>query len=187
MSFNLSEIFKILVGILLVQAATGVLAALALRTDNQEIWFLCALLALALCLLTAFWFNSIITHAKKDAAAHVRDGFSKEREKIRVRAEREKTKVIEKSHQQMIKDRSRIQARANTKSTALFAGVLAMGCILVFTQFFTFGLLLISSTGGALAGYLFRSRQIGFGRKPKTALQGKTALKRIGEKFRGEG
>ncbi len=149
------------------QTATGILVVVALRTQDREVWLLFLLLALTLCMITAFWFASIITHAKKEAVAQLREGFSREREKIRVRAEREKSKVIEKSHQRIIKDRSRTQAKANTKSAALFTGTLALGGILVFTQFFTFGLLLMSTAGGAFGGYLLRSRQIFLSRKQK--------------------
>ncbi|MEN8180096.1 MAG: hypothetical protein ABFS39_15950 [Pseudomonadota bacterium] len=177
--FSFSGIFKFLTGILLVQAATGILVVVALRTESREVWLLFVLLALTLCLLTAFWFASIITHAKKDAVAQMREGFSREREKIRVRAEREKSKVIEKSHQQIIKDRSRTQAKANTKSATLFAGVLALGGILVFTQFFTFGLLLMSTAGGAIAGYLMRSRQVFLSRRQKPSLESKQTEKHI--------
>lgn len=184
--FSFSGIFKFLTGILLVQTATGILVVVALRTDNREAWLLFVLLALTLCLLTAFWFASIITHAKKDATAQIREGFSREREKIRVRAEREKSKVIEKSHRQIIKDRSRTQAKANTKSGALFVGVLALGGIMVFTQFFTFGLLIMTTAGGALAGYLMRSRQIVLSRRQKPSLESGKTEKQIGERVSGD-
>lgn len=184
--FSFSGIFKFLTGILLVQTATGILVVVALRTENREVWLLFILLALTLCLLTAFWFASIITHAKKDATAQMREGFSREREKIRVRAEREKSKVIEKSHQRIIRDRSRTQAKANTKSGVLFAGVLALGGIMVFTQFFTFGLLLMTTAGGALAGYLLRSRQVVLSRGQQPALESEKTEKHIGERVSGD-
>ncbi len=183
MRFSFSGLFKFLTGILLVQIATGILVVVALRTESREMWLLFALLAVTLCLLTAFWFASIISHARRDAVSQVREGFSREREKIRVRAEREKSKVIEKSHQQIIKDRSRTQAKANAKSAALFAGVLALGGIMVFTQFFTFGLLLMTTAGGALAGYLMRSRQIFLSRRQKPSLEAGKTEKQIGERI----
>lgn len=184
--FSSSGIFKFLTGILLLQIATGILVILALRTENREIWLLFVLLALTLCLLTVFWFASIITHAKKDAMAQLQEGFSREREKIRIRAEREKSKVIEKSHQRIIKDRSRTQAKANTKSGAMFAGVLTLGVILVFTQFFTFGLLLMTTAGGAIAGYLMRSRQVILSRKQKPSLESADIVKHIGKQASGD-
>ena len=85
---SFSGLFKFLIGILLVQVATGILVVVAMRMENPELWILFGLLALTLCLISAFWFTSIITHAKQDAVAQIREDFSREREKIRVRAER---------------------------------------------------------------------------------------------------
>ena len=166
-----SELFKFLSGILLVQLATGMLLFVAYRTQSHEVWWLLLLLALTLGLLSAFWFSSIVGHAKKEAVAQMREGFSREREKIRVQAEREKNKVLEKSHKQIIQDRRRTQASYTVKSAAMFAVVLGLGGILVFTQFFTFGMLLMSSAGGALGGYLWRSRQLLSDRRRKPALE----------------
>lgn len=184
--FNLSGLIKFLTGILLVQSATGLLVAVALRVDNHEIWILCLLLALTLCLITAFWFTSLIAHARKDATSQVREGFSREREKIRVRAEREKSKLMERSHQQIIKERNRSQTKGKTLSTTLFAGLLALGGTLIFTQFFTFGLLLMTTAGGALAGYLLRSRQTLLGRRQRPSLESGQTEKQIGERVSGD-
>jgi hypothetical protein len=183
-NFSLSGLFKFFIGILLVQGATAILAVVALRTESHEVWLLLTLIALTLGLLTAFWFASIISHAKKDAAAHIREGFSREREKIRVRAEREKSKLMEKNHQQIIKDRNRAQTGSNIRSGALLAGVVSLGAILVFTQFFTFGLLLMTTAGGGLAGYLLHSRQLLPGRQRKSKLiaaQGNQNAERLSE------
>jgi len=184
MVLNFSGLFKFLTGILLVQVATGLLVAAALRTQQQELWLLFLLLALTLCLITAFWFASVTQHAKRDATARVREGFSREREKIRVRAEREKAKLIEKSQQRIIKDRSRTQAKANAKSAVLLTGVAVLGGIMVFTQFITFGLLLMATAGGALGGYLLRSRQLTLSRKRPTPLRVGPAQGQLEERTR---
>ena len=184
-NISFSSLFKFLTGIALVQLATAMLVLLAMRTDDQQMWLLILLLTLTLCLITAFWFGSIVNHAKKDALTQMQENFSREREKIRVRAEQEKTRVIEKSHQKIIKDRSLTQAKANTKTAVMFAGVLTLGGILAFTQFFTFGLLLISTTGGALSGYLFRSRQLFLAQKQKPVLSVSDSNKRIQGKVGG--
>ena len=44
--FSLYSVFKFLFGILLLQAATGVLVVAALRTENREVWILLGLFAL---------------------------------------------------------------------------------------------------------------------------------------------
>ena len=183
---SFSGVFRFLAGIVLVQLSTGMLVVVGLRTESREIWLLLGLLALTLGLLSAFWFASITHHAKKEATAQVREGFSREREKIRVRAEREKSRLMEKNHQRLIKERDRNQTRSNVKSGALFAGVVALGGILIFTQFFTFGLLLMTTAGGALGGYLLHSRQALLGRRQKLALKNIRNEKIIGEQASGE-
>ena len=165
--YSISYLIKFLLGILLVQAATAIQVLAALRSDNPEIWLLVALLSLALAGLAALWFTSLVNHARKEAIAHTKDGFSREREEIRLRAERAKARVIEKSHQQIIKDRNRTQTKANVKVGASFAGMVALGAVMLFTQFVTFGLLLMTTAGGALAGYGLRVRQEYRGRSQK--------------------
>lgn len=169
--FSLSNLLKFLIGILLMQAATAILVVVALRMENQEVWFLLTLIGLALGLTTAFWFASMVSHAQKEATAQIKEGFSREREKIRLRAEREKSKLMEKNHQRIIKDRDRSQVKSNIRSGTLLVGIVALGGILAFTQFFTFGLLLMTTAGGGLAGYLLRSRQLLPGRKQKQAVE----------------
>ncbi|RTZ73837.1 MAG: hypothetical protein DSZ01_00520 [Gammaproteobacteria bacterium] len=156
---RLSGIFRFLAGILLVQVATALLVVTAIRLDTREAWLLLGLFALTLGLVTAFWFGTIASHAHQEVTARLREQFSREREKIKVRAEREKTKVIQKSQQQLEKERRKTQAKANTRVTLMFTGLVAAGGLMVFTQFMTFGLLLMTGAGGALAGYMLRLKQ----------------------------
>jgi len=157
--FSFINVIKFLFGILLIQAATALLVLSAVKTQLEETWYFFALLALALGVLGAFWFVSITQHASKDAIARTKENFSKEREKIRVQAEKEKNKLIKQGHQQLVKEKSRAQTKASLKLTAAFAGLAGMGALMVFTQFFTIGLLALSTAGGALAGYAVRIRQ----------------------------
>ena len=136
---RLSGIFRYLAGILLVQVATALLVVTAIRLDTREAWLLLGLFALTLGLVTAFWFGTIASHAHQEATARLREQFSRERERIKVRAEREKTKVIQKSQQQLEKERRKTQAKANTRVTLMFTGLVAAGGLMVFTQFMTFG------------------------------------------------
>jgi len=179
---RLSGIFRFLAGILLVQAATALLVVTAIRLDTREGWLLLGLFALTLGLVTAFWFGTIASHAHHEASARLREQFSREREKIRVRAEREKTRVIQKSQQQLEKDRRRTQAKANTRVTLMFTGLAAAGGLMVFTQFMTFGLLLMTGAGGALAGYMLRLKQQMLpGKKASSALPATKSPKLIGK------
>jgi Flp pilus assembly protein TadB len=179
---HLSGIFRFLAGILLVQVATALLVLAALRLDNPQTWLLLGLFALTLGLVTAFWFSTIAAHAHQKAMARLREQFSREREKIRLRAEREKSRVIQKNQQQLEKDRRKLQSRANTRVTLMFTGLVAAGGLMVFTQFMTFGLLLMTGAGGALAGYLLRIKQQMLpGSRKKTALPAQRPPKLIGK------
>ncbi len=148
--FGIANLIRFLLGILIVQAATAVQIYAALQTDKPLLWVVFGGLSLILGILAALWFSSMLRHAQKDAVKNMSERFSKEREK---------TKVIKQSHQQIIKDRNRTQSRASMKVGASFAGVIGLGGLMLFTQFFTLGMMLMSTAGGALAGYALRTRQ----------------------------
>ncbi|MCW8852374.1 MAG: hypothetical protein OQK44_06870 [Gammaproteobacteria bacterium] len=150
---------KYLLGILIIQAATVAMTLAAMKSDDQELWLAVLLLALILGLVTAFWFVSVASHAKKDALANARDEFSREREKLRVNAERQKTRLIRKSHEEIRKETNRAHARSSFKLGAGFIGIVAAGSLMIFSQLLTLGLLTLAVGGGALGGYLMRVRQ----------------------------
>ncbi len=156
---NISLLFKFLVGILLVQGGAAVLVFAALSSGQTDVWLLLGALALFMGFLAAFWFASVAAQFRKDALARAKESFSREREQIRVKAEREKTKVVRQSHRQIAKERDRAQSKAKFKIGASFAAVLGLGFMMLLTQFFTLGLLTLTTAGGAVGGYLFRARQ----------------------------
>lgn len=150
---------KYLLGILIIQAATVAMTLAAIKSDDQELWLAVLLLALILGLVTAFWFASIASHARKDALANARDEFSKERERLRVNAERQKTRLLRKSHEEIRKETNRAHARSSFKLGAGFIGIVAAGSLMIFSQLLTLGFLTLAVGGGALGGYLIRVRQ----------------------------
>jgi len=150
---------KYLPGILIIQAATVAMTLAAIRSDNRELWLAVLLLGLILGLVTAFWFSSIASHAKKDALAQAKDAFYREREKLRVNAERQKTRIMRKSHEEIRKETNRAHAKTSFKLGAGFIGIVAAGSLMIFSQFLTLGLLTLAVGGGALGGYLMRIRQ----------------------------
>lgn len=153
--------FRFLPGIIIVQAATAILiyAALSNTPLQKQYWVTFGLLALFVSTITAFWFNTMTNQVKKDAIALAKEKFAKEREHIRVGIEKEKSKVIKQSHLQIVKETRRAHAKANFKVGAAFVGMLGAGAVMLFTELLTLGLLTLSTGGGALAGYLMRSRQ----------------------------
>lgn len=151
--------FKYLPGILIIQAATVAMTLAAMKSGDRELWLAIVLLGSIIGLVTAFWFASIASHAKKDALAQARDEFSKERENLRVNAERQKTRLVKKSQEQIRKETNRAYAKTNFKLGAGFIGIIGAGSLMIFTQFMTLGLLTLAVGGGALGGYLMRLRQ----------------------------
>jgi hypothetical protein len=160
---------RFLPGIVLVQAATVALVVITLKADQQGLWIAAALMALILGLVTALWFGSIAEHIGKDALARVQERHARDRERLRVKAEKDKTKVIEQSHRQIARATSRAHAKANFKVGAAFAAAVGAGILMLFTQFLTIGLLTLTTAGGALVGYGVRTRQELAARKKKTA------------------
>ena len=150
---------KYLLGILIIQAATVAMTVTAIKSDDQELWLAVLLLAVLIGLVTAFWFASIASHAKKDALAQAKDEFSKEREKLRVNSERQKTRILRKSHEDIRKETNRAHAKSSFKLGAGFIGIVAAGALLIFSQLLTLGFLTLAVGGGALGGYLMRVRQ----------------------------
>jgi hypothetical protein len=163
--FYHGSMFRYLPGILIIQVATVALVLAAGRTSDPELWIAIGCLALLISAVTAFWFESIASHIKKDAVTQAKDEFSREREMLRVNAERQKTHLIKKSHEQITRETNRAHAKASFKVGGAFVGVIAAGTLMVFTQFMTLGLLLLATGGGALAGYLARARQDRLARK----------------------
>jgi mannitol-specific phosphotransferase system IIBC component len=160
---------KFLFGILIVQVATVAMTLAAMKAGDREIWMAVILLATFIGLVTSFWFASIASHMRKDALTKAKDNFSKEREKIRVNAERQKTRLLKKSHEDIRKETNRAHAKTNFKLGAGFIGIVGAGALMIFSQFLTLGLLTLATGGGALGGYLMRVRHEGSSRRKVAA------------------
>lgn len=148
---------RFLPAIILIQLATGALIYALINAPlegNQ--FFAIALLGFIMSILAAFWFSSIAGNLNMDSLAKTRDKHALERESLRVNAERQKTRIIKDTHKQINKATNRAHAKANLKVGAMFAAALGAGGLMLFTQFVTIGLLILSTSGGALVGYLTR-------------------------------
>lgn len=156
--FSLVNVLRFLGGIILVQAVTAIVVFAAGDLAEPSDWALLAA-CLAISVFAAFWFAAISSHASREAVARAREGFLREREKIKVRAEKEKTKLVEQSQRRISRETNQVQAKANFKVGAALVGAVAVGGVMMLTQFFSLGLVLLSGSGGALAGYLARMRQ----------------------------
>ena len=154
------QLFKFLLGIILVQIATVVLVVLSPDELQGEALVRLAIPLLFISLMVAFWFTSLAEHYRKDAIEKVKSNFAKERENLRVNAERAKTRVVKQAQQDIAKEAKTTHAKANFKVGAAFAGVLGVGALFVFAQLLTAGLLTMSAAGGAIGGYYWRGKKI---------------------------
>jgi hypothetical protein len=156
---SFSSFVKFLIGILLLQGATVLLVHTALRTELSQTWPLFGALGVTLGAITALWFNAVADNARKQCLAKAQASFSKEREKIRVRAEQEKTREFKSAQRQLNKEKQRSQTGSQVKTGIMIGGALSAGAVLLMTQMVTLGLLTLTTAGGAALGYGLRGRQ----------------------------
>lgn len=150
---------KFLPGILLLQAVTVGLVLMAPAGLAGWGWLQLLIPVVVVGLLTAFWFGSVAEHQNREAISHLKECHAKERENIRVNAERAKTRIVKQAQQETLKEVLRTSSQANVKVGMAFAGAAGLGGLLLLTQFMTLGLLTLSAAGGALGGYVMRIRQ----------------------------
>ncbi len=152
--------FKFLPGIFFLQLVTVGLVLAAIKwLDNQEIVFVIIFFGFIVTLLTTFWFSAIARDIHKDALTKTMEAHAKEREGIKLSAEREKANIQSDSYKRIEKESKRVHAKANFKVGAAFALAGGAGAVMVMTQFVTMGLMLLVASGSGLAGYLTRLRQ----------------------------
>jgi hypothetical protein len=150
---------KFLPGILLLQVIT---VALVLMTPVNLVdwaWLRLAIPVLIVGLLTAFWFGAVAAHQRKDEISRLRGNHAKERETILMNAERAKAKIVKQAHQETLQEVRRTSNQAKIKVGLAFAAAAGIGGLLLLTQFMTLGLLMLTTAGGALGGYVLRIRQ----------------------------
>ena len=150
---------RFLPGILLLETTAITLLLLFPNYLENYNWAKIGVLLLVLGILVALWFRSIALQINKDEVATIKEGFARERESLKIKAERDKHRLLRKTHKEITKETRRAHTRANMKVTTAFAGLAGVGALLLFTQFMTIGLLALSSAGGAAFGYFARLRQ----------------------------
>ncbi len=114
---------------------------------------------LLLGVVSAFWFASIASHSAERAVTRLKDAHAKEREKMKVQVERDRTKMVEKSQKEINKQTRRVNTKANLKVGLAFTATAVAGVIMIITELITMGLMTMTTAGGALGGYLMRGRQ----------------------------
>jgi hypothetical protein len=127
--------------------------------DLHKSGWLVVALGILIGVIAALWFSTITSHASQHSFTRASEKFNRQRDRIRRQAEKEKTREIRDSHQQILRETRRVQSRSTLKLGAAMTGIAGLGVLLLFTQFMTLGLLAVSATGGALLGYGVRARQ----------------------------
>jgi hypothetical protein len=150
---------KFIPAILLLQFITIALVLIAPADLTNWGWLQLVIPVLIAGLLTAFWFGSIAARQRKDKISRLKEDHAKERESIRVNAERAKSELVKQAQRKTLQEVKRASTRANIKIGLAFAGAAGLGGLLVLTQFMTLGWLTMAAAGGALGGYLLRIRQ----------------------------
>ncbi|MCI5139453.1 MAG: hypothetical protein D3922_13810 [Candidatus Electrothrix sp. AR1] len=149
-------------GIIILQAATAGLSYLLITggpvTENNLLFALAAL-DVAFILLMALWFSSLARQNNFAAMESLKEAHAREREKLRVNAERQKNRLANKSHKEILKETKRAYAMANIKAGTVVTGLVVLGGVLLYSQFITFGSMLLTAGGGGLLGYLARTKQ----------------------------
>ncbi|MEA3301710.1 MAG: hypothetical protein U9Q75_00410 [Pseudomonadota bacterium] len=150
---------KYFFAILLIQIVTVALVLLT-PDDIQGVgWLRLAIPLLFISMVAAFWFNSMASHLRKDHLARADRRFAKERENIRVNAERAKTRVVKQAQKDIAREAKTTHAKASFKVGAAFAGAIGAGALMLLIGSMTLGLSILTTAGGALGGYLYRARK----------------------------
>ena len=159
--------FRFLPGIIIIQALTiSFVLLLPKNLDSVWVWLQVLLPVLAIGLLASFWFDSIASHLNRDKVAELENEFVREREKIRVNAERSKVRLLKQNHKQVIDETRNVHAKANFKVGAVSTAAVGVGIFLMATQLIAIGITILMTTGGVLTGYAIRARQESTGRLP---------------------
>ncbi len=149
------------VGIIVLQVGTAGLCYVFVEWGFTDIRLLLALSFLDMLFvgLIVLWFSSVARQCNFAEMESIRETHAKEREKLRVDAERQKNRFADKKHKEVLRATKTAFAVANIKVGSAFAGMLVLGGIMIYSQLVTFGLLMLTASAGGLAGYMARVKQ----------------------------
>ncbi|MBK1647558.1 hypothetical protein [Rhabdochromatium marinum] len=151
--YRLGSLLRFLIGILALQAVTVLVTYTALQTDLAMTWPLFVALGASSGVLVTLWFESIAGQVSDKALSRAQQRHSREREKIRLEAERQRAKLTVKH------TKTKGQAGVKLRTGLAVGGMAGVGVAMMLAQFLTLGLLTVSTAGGAALGYGIRMRQ----------------------------
>jgi hypothetical protein len=162
---------KFLPGIIILQAITAGLTYLLITggiSGENHLFFALIALDLAFILLMALWFSSLARQNNFAAMESLKEAHAKEREKLRVNAERQKNRLASKKHKEILRETKRAYTMSNIKAGSVIIGLVLLGGVLVYSQFFAFGSMLLTAGAGGFLGYLARAKQESFFQRSKS-------------------
>lgn len=152
--------FKFLPGIFLIQLITASLVYIALNwSSDPQLLIVLVVFAVIIAILFTFWFASIVRNMHHSSHAKLQEKHAKDREKLLLKAEREKAKSSLKNNKQIDQSTKNIIAKANFKVGLAVAAAVGIGGIMIVSQLVTIGMMMLVASGSGLAGYLVRARQ----------------------------
>ena len=116
-------------------------------------------LVLLLSTIISLWFGTVASQLSDKRVNTLKQQFATEREKLNVNAERAKSRLQKKTQKEIETQARRAKTSANIKVGTALAVAAGFGLVMIFTQFVTLGLLTLTTAGGAVGGYLARSRK----------------------------
>jgi len=152
---------RFFIGLTLAQLLIALLVFLSPLTNPLENALLVLFVILLLASVITLWFNTVSRHLADQRIATLKEKFASEKEKINVSAERAQKKLLKKTQKEIDSERRKQSTRANLKIGGVVAVAAGFGVVMLMSQFFTLGLLAltITTTGGAIGGYLARTRR----------------------------
>lgn len=144
---------------LAIQIAALVVTLGVFQVGTTDAWIAAGIYLLTSSFIFAYLIKLLSDIRVKDATAAEREKYLAERERIKVEAEQEKLNMVRDTHKQVSKEAAKASARANAKIGLIAAVAVAGGVALIAAQAFALGILMLSTAGGGLAGYLMRIQQ----------------------------
>jgi membrane protein implicated in regulation of membrane protease activity len=149
---------RFFLGLTLAQITAAGLALLYPGAGVEKLIALAFLITL-LSIVISLWFSTIARQLADKRVASLKERFAAERDKISKTAQRDKDKLVQKTQKQIEVEARRAKTKANIKVGGAIAVAAGFGVMMLLSQFVTLGLLTLTTAGGAVGGYLVRSRK----------------------------
>ena len=150
---------RFFIGLTLAQIATALLVAFFPGGTTLDELLPLIFLVLLLSTIISLWFSTVARQLSDKRVNTLKQQFAAEREKLNVNAERAKSRLQKKTQKEIETQARRAKTSANIKVGTALAVAAGFGLVMIFTQFVTLGLLTLTTAGGAVGGYLARSRK----------------------------